>query len=262
MIVACSGQTKGIKPLTRNIIMTTSNEKNKVALYEQVATGQKYIDELKIVIKTTGSEIFDTMATMLLGFCTNKNLLTTSDIDMLTHAIQVQYKVSFGTKSEAKGNLGMENASQIARDWATIAKGCIIAGANDFDEWTHTPSEMNYRCDLFRSYKTLGEDETDHLIASDESHKVGTKGGVRGTLAKITDLEIREELIKAKLLPAVKPLPEGLIMVSEQEHIMLDVIRTYLDGSSEKDIAEFMTIQTGIFSELLVAPKKKGKKSA
>ena len=50
------------------------------------------------------------MATMLLGFCTNKNVLTDSDIDMLTHAIQVEYKRSFGTKSEAKGNLGMENA--------------------------------------------------------------------------------------------------------------------------------------------------------
>ena len=88
---------------------------------------------------------------------------------------------------------------------------------------------------------------------------------MRNTLAKINDLDIREELIKVKLLPAVKPLPEGLIMVSEQEHIMLDVIRTYLDGSSEEDVTTFMAIQTGIFSELLISkvePKKKGKKAA
>tara|TARA_B110000090_G_scaffold1255_1_gene1317 strand:- start:443 stop:1180 length:738 start_codon:yes stop_codon:yes gene_type:complete len=244
----------------------TNLTNEKVALYASVATGQTTIDALKKDIKRTGSEIYNTMATMLLGFCTNKNLLTDADIDMLTHAIQVEYKRSFGTKSEAKGNLGMENASQIARDWATVAKGCIKAGANDFDLWVHTPSEMNYHRDLFQSYKTLGKDETEHLIASDESHKSGTKSGVRNTLAKINDLAIREELIKVKLLPAVKPLPEGLIMVSEQEHIMLDVIRTYLDGSSEEDVTKFMTIQTGIFSELLIPKvepkKKKGKRAA
>ena len=82
----------------------------KLLLIANVATGQTTIDALKKDIKRTGSEIYDTMATMLLGFCTNKNVLTDSDIDMLTHAIQVEYKRSFGTKSEAKGNLGMENA--------------------------------------------------------------------------------------------------------------------------------------------------------
>jgi hypothetical protein len=138
-------------------------------------------------------------------------------------------------------------------------------------EWSNSNQEMRYLSDRYNCYKQLGVEETDQLIASDESHKKDTQSGIRNTLKKIKDDSVREILIKANLLPKPEPIAEGLVMLSKEEHTMIEVIRTYLDGSDAQAVHDWMVIQTGHFSEMMMTqgtadyrapPKKKGKKKA
>ena len=176
-----------------------------------------------------------------------------------------------GKESKEKGNVGLDRASQVARDWVTIAKACVKHGAVDMSEWSNSNQEMRYLSDRYNCYKQLGVDETDQLIAGDESHKANTQSGIRNTLKKIKDESVREILIKANLLPKPEPIAEGLVMLSKEEHTMIEVIRTYLDGSDAQAVHDWMVIQTGHFSEMMMTqgtaevqtpPKKKGKKKA
>ena len=94
---------------------------------------------------------------------------------------------------------------------------------------------------------------------------------VKLELKKIKDEAIREDLIKSGLLPKPEPIAEGLVMLTKEEHTMIEVIRTYLDGSDAKAVHDWMVVQTGHFSEMMMTqgtaevqtpPKKKGKKKA
>ena len=204
-------------------------------------------------------------------YASNTKLVTENDIGLMTHDIQTDYKVRFGKESKEKGNVGLDKASQVARDWVTIAKACVKHGAVDMSEWSNSNQEMRYLSDRYNCYKQLGVEETDQLIASDESHKKDTQSGIRNTLKKIKDDSVREILIKANLLPKPEPIAEGLVMLSKEENTMIEVIRTYLDGSDAQAVHDWMVIQTGHFSEMMMTqgtadyrapPKKKGKKKA
>ena len=249
--------------------MTLLNE--KTAAYNSVEPNQLKIDGYKESIKLKGSEIYKVMNGMLALYASNIKLITENDISLLIHDIQTDYKVRFGKESAEKGNVGMEKASQVARDWVTIASACVKHGAVDMSEWSSSNQEMRYLSDRYNCYKTMGRDETDQLIAGDESHKANTQSGMRNSLKKIKDENLRDDLIKAGLLPKPEPIAEGLVMLSKEEHTMIEVIRTYLDGSDAKAVHDWMVVQTGHFSEMMMTqgtakvqtpPKKKGKKKA
>ena len=249
--------------------MTLLNE--KTAAYNSVEPDQLKIEGYKKSIKLKGSEIYKVMNGILAIYASNTKLITENDIELMTHDIQTDYKVRFGKESKEKGNVGLDRASQVARDWVTIAKACVKHGAVDMSEWSNSNQEMRYLSDRYNCYKQLGVDETDQLIAGDESHKANTQSGIRNTLKKIKDESVREILIKANLLPKPEPIAEGLVMLSKEEHTMIEVIRTYLDGSDAKSVHDWMVIQTGHFSEMIMTqgtaevqtpPKKKGKKKA
>ena len=250
--------------------MTLLNE--KTAAYNSVEPNQLKIDGYKKSIKLKGSEIYKVMNGILALYASNTKLITANDIGLLIHDIQTDYKVRFGKESAEKGNVGLELASQVARDWVTIACACVKHGAVDMSEWSNSSQEMRYLSDRYNCYKQLGVEETDQLIASDESHKKDTQSGMRNTLKKIKDESIREKLVKANLLPKPEELAEGLVMLSKEEHTMIEVIRSFLDGSDAQSTHDWMVVQTGLFSEMMMtqgtaevesAPKKKkGKRNA
>ena len=188
--------------------MTLLNE--KTAAYNSVEPNQLKIDGYKESIKLKGSEIYKVMNGMLALYASNIKLITENDISLLIHDIQTDYKVRFGKESAEKGNVGLDRASQVARDWVTIAKACVKHGAVDMSEWSNSNQEMRYLSDRYNCYKTMGRDETDQLIAGDESHKANTQSGMRNSLKKIKDESSVMILSRLDCYLSQNPLLKGL----------------------------------------------------
>ena len=236
--------------------------KETVQAYATVEAFQAGILADKKDIKDSSNSIYRTMAKMLDGAVDNVNVIRIADIDALLGQITISFGVAFGKKSKAAGTLDMEMASQVARDWATVARGCVESGANDLESWIHTPSNMRYIKDLNNTYKVLGKEETDALLAADEAHKEGTAQGIRNSLKKIKDDTVIAALREAGLMAKEAPLPEGMILVSDAEYMLLETIRKYLDGTSETDTSDWLATHTGSIAALMIPTKKKGKKAA